>query len=112
MIQLSNISKNFASQELFKNLNLKLNSRNRLGLVGRNGSGKSTLFKLILGEESADSGDIIVPKNYKIGALKQHLIFSEKTLRDEASLALEQEMNMTPIELRKFYLGLVLFKKI
>jgi len=55
MIQLTNISKNFASQELFKNLNLKLNSGNRLGLVGRNGSGKSTLFKLILGEESADS---------------------------------------------------------
>ena len=106
MIQLSNISKNFASQELFKNLNLKLNSRNRLGLVGRNGSGKSTLFKLILGEESADSGDIIVPKNYKIGALKQHLIFSEKTLRDEASLALEQEMKYDTYRVEKILFGL------
>jgi len=67
MIQLTNISKNFASQELFRGLNLKLNAGNRAGLVGRNGSGKSTLFKLILGEESPDSGDIVIPKNYKIG---------------------------------------------
>ena len=65
MIQLQNITKNFASQELFNNLNLKLNAGNRAGLVGRNGSGKSTLFKLILGEESADSGEVIIPKNYR-----------------------------------------------
>ncbi len=51
MIQLTNISKSFAMQELFSNLNFRLNSRNRVGLVGRNGSGKSTLFKLILDEE-------------------------------------------------------------
>jgi ATP-binding cassette subfamily F protein 3 len=62
MIQLTNISKNFTSQELFKNLNFKLNAGNRVGLVGRNGSGKSTLFKLIMGEDSADSGEIIIPK--------------------------------------------------
>ena len=81
MIQLQNISKNFATQELFSNLNFKLNASNRVGLVGRNGSGKSTLFKLILGEEAADEGEVIIPKNYKIGTLKQHLTFSEKTLR-------------------------------
>lgn len=56
MIQLTNISKSFTSQELFSNLNFKLNPGNKIGLVGRNGSGKSTLFKLILGEESPDSG--------------------------------------------------------
>ena len=65
MIQLTNISKNFSSQELFNKLSFKLNSGNRIGLVGRNGSGKSTLFKMILNEESPDSGDIIIPK--KIG---------------------------------------------
>ncbi|NOR57280.1 MAG: ATP-binding cassette domain-containing protein, partial [Sulfurimonas sp.] len=58
MIQLTNISKSYSSQELFSNLNFKLNSGNRVGLVGRNGSGKSTLFKLILGEERADSGEV------------------------------------------------------
>ena len=106
MIQLTNISKIFASQELFKNLNLKLNSGNRLGLVGRNGSGKSTLFKLILGEESADSGDVVIPKNYKIGALKQHLEFSEKTLRDEAVLALSEEMKYDTYRVEKILFGL------
>ncbi len=106
MIQLSNISKNYSSQELFSNLNFKLNSGNRIGLVGRNGSGKSTLFKLILGEESADNGDIIIPKNYKIGTLKQHLTFSEATLREEASLALEEEMRYDVYRVEKILFGL------
>ena len=106
MIQLQNISKNFASQELFKNLNFKLNAGNRTGLVGRNGSGKSTLFKLILGEESADSGEVIIPKNYKIGTLKQHLTFSESTLREEAALALEEEMKYDVYRVEKILFGL------
>ncbi len=106
MIQLINISKNYATQELFNNLNFKLNSSNRVGLVGRNGSGKSTLFKLILGEESADSGDIIIPKNYKIGTLKQHLIFTEQTLRDEAALALEEDMKYDIYRVEKILFGL------
>jgi len=106
MIQLQNIIKNFASQELFYNLNFKLNKGNRTGLVGRNGSGKSTLFKLILGEESADSGEIIIPKNYKIGTLKQHLEFSESTLREEAALALEEEMQYDVYRVEKILFGL------
>ena len=106
MIQLQNISKNFASQELFHNLNLKLNAGNRSGLVGRNGSGKSTLFKLILGEETPDSGEIIIPKNYKIGTLKQHLTFSEPTLREEAALALSEEMQYDTYRVEKILFGL------
>jgi ATP-binding cassette subfamily F protein 3 len=106
MIQLINISKNYATQELFKNLNLKLNAGNRLGLVGRNGSGKSTLFKIITGEEHADSGDVIIPKSYKIGTLKQHLTFSEKTLREEASLALGEEMKYDVYRVEKILFGL------
>lgn len=106
MIQLSNISKSFASQELFSNLNFKLNSGNRVGLVGRNGSGKSTLFKLILDEESHDSGEIIIPKNYKIGTLRQHLEFSEKTLREEAVLALSEEDKYNVYKVEKILFGL------
>ncbi len=106
MIQLQNISKNYSSQELFNNLNFKLNSGNRVGLVGRNGSGKSTLFKLILGEESVDSGDVIIPKNYKIGTLKQHLTFSEPTLREEAALALDGDMKYDVYRVEKILFGL------
>ena len=47
MIQLTNISKRYGTQELFNDVNLRMNSGQRIGLVGRNGTGKSTLFKLI-----------------------------------------------------------------
>ena len=106
MIQLTNISKSFSSVELFSNLSFKLNAGNRIGLVGRNGSGKSTLFKLILGEESADSGEVSIPKGYKIGALKQHLEFSEATLREEAVLALSDEMKYDAYRVEKILFGL------
>jgi ATP-binding cassette subfamily F protein 3 len=106
MIQLSNISKSYASQELFTNLNFRLNSGNRVGLVGRNGSGKSTLFKLILAEESHDSGDVIIPKGYKIGTLRQHLEFSESSLREEAALALKEEDRYNIYKVEKILFGL------
>ncbi|MDA7817888.1 ABC-F family ATP-binding cassette domain-containing protein [Sulfurimonas sp.] len=106
MIQLTNISKNFASQELFNNLSFKINATNRVGLVGRNGSGKSTLFKMVLGEETPDSGDVIIPKNYKIGTLKQYLEFSESTLREESALALSDDMKYDTYRVEKILFGL------
>ncbi|WP_310441052.1 ABC-F family ATP-binding cassette domain-containing protein [Sulfurimonas sp.] len=106
MIQLINISKSFGKQELFSNLNFKLNSGNKVGLVGRNGSGKSTLFKLILREDTPDSGEVVIPKGYKIGALKQHLVFSESTLREEAALALEEDMKYDIYRVEKILFGL------
>ncbi|RLB68566.1 MAG: ABC transporter ATP-binding protein [Deltaproteobacteria bacterium] len=106
MIQLSNLSKSFGDQELFSHLNFKLNAGNRVGLVGRNGSGKSTLFKMILDEESPDDGEIVIPKGYKIGALKQYLEFSELTLREEAALALSEEMKYDVYRVEKILFGL------
>jgi len=106
MIQLLNISKNFGEQELFSGLNFKLNAGMKVGLVGRNGSGKSTLFKLILAEEHYDEGDIIIPKGYKIGALRQHLEFSEPTLREEAALALSEEQKYETYKIEKILFGL------
>ena len=111
MIQLTNISKSFAKQELFNNLNFKLNSKNRVGLVGRNGSGKSTLFKIILNEEYPDDGEVSIPKNYKIGALKQHLVFTEKTLIEEASLALDEEQKYDTYRVEKILFGLGFVKE-
>ena len=106
MIQLTNISKSFGTQDLFHNLNFRLNSGQRIGLVGRNGSGKSTLFKLILGEEQFDSGEITIPKGYKIGALKQHLVFSEKTLVEEVALALNEDDKFSIYKVEKILFGL------
>ncbi|MCK9491915.1 MAG: ABC-F family ATP-binding cassette domain-containing protein [Sulfurimonas sp.] len=106
MIQLVNICKNYGPRELFVDLNFKLNSSQRVGLVGRNGSGKSTLFKIIMGEEGYDSGEVILPKGYKIGTLKQHLTFSESTLREEAALALSEEMKYDVYRVEKILFGL------
>jgi len=106
MIELTNISKSFGSHELFTSLNFRLNAGNRIGLVGRNGSGKSTLFKIILGEDHGDEGDIHIPKNYKIGTLRQHLEFSEKTLLEETALALDEEDKFSLYKVEKILFGL------
>jgi ATP-binding cassette subfamily F protein 3 len=68
-----------------------MDAGDRLGLVGRNGHGKSTLFKLILGQEEPDSGDIAIPRNYRIGHLEQHLHFTEPTILAEAALGLPED---------------------
>ncbi|WP_331775247.1 ABC-F family ATP-binding cassette domain-containing protein [Sulfurospirillum sp. 1612] len=106
MIQLNNISKSFATVELLSHINLKLTPKSRVGLVGRNGSGKSTLFKIILGELEADSGEISIPKNYRIGALKQHLEFTENTILDEVALALGEEVKYDIYRVEKILFGL------
>lgn len=106
MIQLTNIAKRYGIQELFSNINLRMNSGQRIGLVGKNGTGKSTLFKLILNEEFYDDGEISIPKNYKIGALKQHLEFHEKSLLDEVSLSLAADDTFNVYKVEKILFGL------
>jgi len=106
MIQLTNLSKSFGGQTLFRDLNLKMSSKQKIGLIGRNGSGKSTLFKIILDEESHDTGEVLIPKNYKIGTLKQHLVFTEKTVREECSLVLSEEEQYNFYKIEKILFGL------
>ncbi len=91
MIHLSNLSKSFGSAELFSNINLKITPKQKIGLIGRNGTGKSTLFKIILGEEESDTGEVRIPKNYHIGTLRQHLHFTKPTIREECMQILSQE---------------------
>src|SRR5262245_30492189 len=68
-----------------------MNARERLGLVGRNGHGKTTLLRLILGQEEPDAGEIVIPRNYRIGHLEQHLNFTRPTILEEAVLGLPEE---------------------
>lgn len=91
MIQAKNLSKHFGGQELFDRVSFQLGSRERVGLVGRNGSGKSTLFKLILGELSPDSGEITIPKGYRLGALEQHIHFTKPTVLEECIQVLDPD---------------------
>ncbi|MBW1726099.1 MAG: ATP-binding cassette domain-containing protein [Deltaproteobacteria bacterium] len=61
MIGVENLHKSFGSQILFEGTGFKLNPKERIGLVGLNGHGKTTLFRIIIGEESPDSGTISIP---------------------------------------------------
>lgn len=91
MIQLSNISKRFGERVLFDNVTLTMGKKERLGLVGRNGLGKSTLFKIILGETGYDSGDISMPRGYRLGHLNQHIEFTKDTVIEECCQVLPED---------------------
>lgn len=71
MIHLTNISKQYGSQILFTQAKLQILPGTRSGLVGPNGAGKSTIFRLIMGEESLDAGDISCAKKAVIGYFSQ-----------------------------------------
>jgi len=106
MIQAVGISKNFGSRNLFEDVTFSLNRGERVGLVGRNGTGKSTLFKIILGRELHDSGDLTIPKSYKLGTLEQHIQFSHPTVISECMSVLEKEYEYETYRAEKFLFGL------
>ncbi len=106
MIQVKNISKAFADQSLFENISFNLSTGEKLGIVGRNGCGKSTLLKIILGQLSPDSGEVAIPKNYKLGYLEQHIHFSQTTVLAEASLGLSPEEQFDHYKVEKILFGL------
>ncbi|MDP0947392.1 ATP-binding cassette domain-containing protein, partial [Klebsiella pneumoniae] len=72
MISAENLSKSYARQTLFDDVSFKINPRERVGLVGRNGHGKTTLLRMIVGEETPDAGQIVIPKGYRMGYVRQH----------------------------------------
>lgn len=88
MIKVINLSKSYSQQLLLDEVSFIVNPRERIGLVGRNGHGKTTLFKMILGHEHPDSGEIVIPKNYTIGNVNQHISFSKPTVIAEACMGL------------------------
>ena len=91
MIQVVGLGKSYGTQLLFQDVTFTIGKGERVGLVGRNGTGKSTLFRILLGEETEDQGEVIFPKNYHIGTLKQHLAFSRPTILEECMTALRGE---------------------
>lgn len=82
MIEFREVAVRYGSEPLFEGASFKINAGERVGIVGPNGSGKSTLFKLILGEMSPDTGDVLHEGSPRIGFVRQHLqpAFPEQTL--------------------------------
>ncbi len=106
MISLENISKSFGSQDLFDQTGLKINSRERVGIVGRNGHGKTTLFSIITGTSTPDSGNILIPNNYRLGYVQQHIGFTEDTVLKEGVLGLTEHERDQHWKVEKILAGL------
>ncbi len=106
MISIEKLSKGYGSQELFDKVNLKINARERVGIVGRNGHGKTTLFRMITGQESLDEGSILIPNNYRLGYVRQHIAFTEDTVLKEGILGLSEHESDQHWKVEKILVGL------
>lgn len=73
MIDFQQVYKSYGGQKLFEGASFRLNTGDKVGIVGPNGIGKSTILRMIVGEEQCDKGTIVTPKNYRIAYLKQNL---------------------------------------
>ena len=84
ILQANKIERSFAGEVLFDTINLQVDERDRIALVGKNGAGKSTLLKILVGEEEPTSGEINKKKDISLSYLAQDSRFeSENTIYDE-----------------------------
>ncbi|MBQ3746263.1 MAG: ATP-binding cassette domain-containing protein [Kiritimatiellae bacterium] len=72
MLDFKGISVHYGHQDVLTNVTFRVNAGDRVGVVGPNGSGKSTLFKIVLGEMSTDSGELIIEGSPRIGFTRQN----------------------------------------
>jgi ATPase subunit of ABC transporter with duplicated ATPase domains len=87
MISFSRINKQYGRQVLFVDASFQLNPGEKVGLVGPNGSGKTTLFRMIVGEEMPDDGEVSVPRKLTVGYFRQDVEeMAGRSVLDEAIL--------------------------
>ena len=104
ILQANKIERSFAGEVLFDNINLQVDERDRIALVGKNGAGKSTLLKILLGEEEPTSGEINKKKDISLSYLAQDSRFeSENTIYDEM-LHVFDDLRRTEKQLRQMEL--------
>ncbi len=104
ILQANKIERSFAGEVLFDNINLQVDERDRIALVGKNGAGKSTLLKILVGEEEPTSGVINKKKDISLSYLAQDSRFeSENTIYDEM-LHVFDDLRRTENQLRQMEL--------
>ena len=72
MLDFRNISVHYGHQDVLSNVTFRVNKGDRIGVVGPNGSGKSTLFRIVLGEMSTDTGELVIEGSPRIGWTRQN----------------------------------------
>jgi ATP-binding cassette, subfamily F, member 3 len=105
LLQVNQLSKSYGADPILTNIKLEVQTRDRIALVGRNGAGKSTLLKIIAGQLSYESGEIVKPKDVEIGYLAQNTgLESEFSIWDEMLTVFEdlreQEKLLRKLEAR------------
>ncbi|MDF2802907.1 MAG: transporter related [Anaerocolumna sp.] len=96
-----NVSKSFGTDQILNSVSFHVNDREKAAIIGINGAGKSTLFKVIMGELSADEGEIIFSKGSTVGYLSQHQeLSSDNTIYDEI-LTVKQDVINLDLNIRK-----------
>lgn len=91
MISVEQLSVSFGGYFLFREISFLINSRDKIGLVGRNGAGKTTLLKIFMGMQQPDEGKVMVPPGIRLGYLPQQMVvIDDKTLFDEAGSAFDE----------------------
>ena len=82
-LKVTNLSKSFGIDQLFKDVSFEVARGDKVGFVGPNGAGKSTLMKILLGQEEPDGGSIVWDTNDTVGYVEQTASFSGGTLYEE-----------------------------
>ncbi|MGY3704491.1 multidrug ABC transporter ATP-binding protein [Vagococcus martis] len=103
LLQANNVSRLFGDDVLFENIQLDIQDKSRIALVGRNGAGKSTLLKILAGIEEPDTGLVTKTRDLTIGYLDQHTgLESDKTIWEEMlsvfDYVQEMEKNLRQLE--------------
>lgn len=92
MIIINDLAISYGARILFTDVNLHIKNNKRYGLVGANGAGKTTFFKVLTKEEEPAFGDINIPKNSKVGCLKQDQFLYENTKIIDTVIAGNKEL--------------------
>jgi len=83
MVTVQNLTMRYGNRVLFQDINLKLDRHKRYGLIGANGAGKTTFLKILSGQINEYEGEVIIPKQNKVGVLGQNqYAFEEYTIMD------------------------------
>ena len=95
MVSIDNVTVSFGGWDLFKDISLLINPRDRIGLVGKNGAGKTTLLKVIMGQQPPTSGVITMSGDTTLGYLPQQMkVHDTTTLVEETAKAFEEVLHL------------------
>lgn len=118
ILQVNQLSKSYGAEQVLSDIKLEIQEKDRIALVGRNGAGKSTLLKIIAGQLSYDTGEIIKPKHVTIGYLDQYTglqahrsiweemldVFAPLQQMEKQLRELEQQMSLHDADYERLFL--------